>query len=323
MHPSKREEKDTFLLFKNFPVNINDENLPVPLSNDICISEFPFDILDRNYDELDDSKQIYCNIDYIAPGYRSIWPYEHYCLMVPHDKMHGDNKYNYMFLTITSLRFIKPLYIHVSGSFQYYKDDFPINNARLYWIYSPWSSSLDDEYHDDDLLLSGDILKRLIEINNLGFKNILSSIVLFNQSTVGLTTSYQMLYLSLFSALEAMFDPRVNKAKSLAYRIDRFLSDIPKNFDIKEFIIKEYKSERNIIHGKQNISTMFSKLDEEKVNKIAKLMEITRLCILGFISMDNKFLELYGSDTNGKNNKLLDNLPKAEGKYIEGQKFWI
>lgn len=45
-----------------------------------------------------------------------------------------------------------------------------------------------------------------------------------------------MLYLSLFSALEALFDQNSTKAKSLANRIDRMLSDIPGNFDIKEFI---------------------------------------------------------------------------------------
>jgi len=151
---------------------------------------------------------------------------------------------------------------------------------------------------------------------------LLSAFVLFSQVTRGASDSYQMAVVALFAALEAMFTPNgSNKAKTLSSRVGTFLRNFSNGFDIEGFVYSEYnRGDRNIVHGVQDIS-IFSKLNEDKLNKFGKLHEITRLALLGFLSIGNdKLYNYYSKDIP---NNIFDNLIPASGDFMHGQMIYV
>jgi hypothetical protein len=54
-----------------------------------------------------------------------------------------------------------------------------------------------------------------------------------------------------------------------------------------------------------------------------KLHEITRLCLLGFISLDQSKLVEISTQTGQKLQQKLDRLGQAKGKYLNQQKMYL
>jgi len=126
--------------------------------------------------------------------------------------------------------------------------------------------------------------------------------------------------MSLFASLEALFVPKGNKAKTLARRVPSILSNVQFSFPVADWLEKEYKSHRgNLAHGIQDVMP-WSKLSPEKSEALGRLHELTRLSILGFMSLDNDVLEKLSIKNGSSLQNELDNLPAGGGAFLQDQK---
>jgi len=330
MYNSVGRPGDVFLLFRELPYSF-DEDLPLQLGPNAYIDKIPQEVLDVPQSNFEHEQIELCSlINYVLPGYHLNLGYTNCCLRSPIEE-YSNSEYSPLdifFLSINGLRLCAPYKISVAGSFKLGKSDSPITEYSLYWLESPWVPKKEGletnlRYTPENVRLCNEIVNRLIELNQSSYARFVSGLVLFSHVTCGFTNSYQMAYSMLFASLEALFYPTGSgKGQTLARRVDSFLSTTETKFSIKDFIQNEYRSGRNIVHGLQDIS-VFQKLNDEKKQKLGRLHEITRLCILGFMSMGNDNLQSYTSKTGPTVKKLLDNIKPACGKFIDGQRIWI
>ncbi|MDP3919617.1 MAG: hypothetical protein Q8R76_02265, partial [Candidatus Omnitrophota bacterium] len=54
-----------------------------------------------------------------------------------------------------------------------------------------------------------------------------------------------------------------------------------------------------------------------------RLHEITRLCLLGFLALDDQILKQLSEDSGNSLQRAVSNLSAAKGQYLEGQEMWI
>ena len=325
---SNYSKDDIFLLFNNLPIDSCDSP-PMQIAPGVLLESCPTEIFHKSILENND---VSFSFDCCVPGYYSQIFYDAFCLRTPVG-LNNNKKVNplsLLFITVVCLRLVKPLYIKIAGSFKYHNHDDPINEPVIYWNETPWPNKdtycRDDEqlYYHEDLEICYNLVKRVLEIDALKFERFIGAFVLFAQVSRGATSSYQMAYLALFAILETLFNPGSSKIASiLSKRIDAFLNTIKKDFSIAELINDQYISERNIIHGKQSLSSINQKLSKEKYEIFGKMYEICRLSLLGFISMSDKQLEIYATDSNSRNNNRYNNMKPADGEFMLNQKFWI
>ena len=189
---------------------------------------------------------------------------------------------------------------------------------------SPWQPHRDRFYTPADISAAADIASRLIELDRLVYKRITTALVYFSQVTVGLSQSFQLSYLGLFAALEALFVPTgKNKDATLGARVSTFLAkfDFPEN--LRQWLSKEYRYGRNnIAHGVHEVS-FGTRLQDVRGKAFGRLHEIVRLCILGFMALGDKQLRSLSIMTGGNLRKELDNLSPASGRFIEGQQMCL
>ena len=147
--------------------------------------------------------------------------------------------------------------------------------------------------------------------------------MLFAQVTCGHSKSLQMAYLALFAALEALFVPRGNYAGSLACRVGEYLRQFEFPGSLRDWLEQEYKTGRsNLAHGVQEMAPR-TKAQGSRAEAFGRLHEITRLSILGFLSLDDGKLASHSTATGTELRGMLDSLGQAAGGFIEGQRFWL
>jgi hypothetical protein len=161
-----------------------------------------------------------------------------------------------------------------------------------------------------------------MEIKQSCFKKLQTALIFFGQVTVGMSRAFQLCHIGLFAALEALFVPSGNKASTLAKRVSSFLSSFQFPEPMENWIENEYKHGRNkLVHGIHD-ATFGASMSPARSKAFGRLHEITRLCLLGFLSIaDCKLKELYSSEKSLK--CAIDNLGAATGQYLQGQKMWL
>ena len=135
--------------------------------------------------------------------------------------------------------------------------------------------------------------------------------------------SLQLASIGLWASLEALLRPDNDLAKTLAKRVSTFLSGFDFSVDLEEWIKSEYNRRRNAYAHGQHIAQPWSPDTDPAPEAFGKLHEITRLCLLGFLSMDTQELLKLQNSKKGDLTRLLNGLPPASGRFLDGQRAWL
>ena len=306
---------DLYLLFHYLPYDF-EEDLPLSLGQGICLDRTPQTLLDSAEEGL---------ADYILPGYNIEGSGLNNCCIRCFSRPSIEEKNgaeNLIFLSLLSLRLRLPLPINIGGQFRLGDDGERITEPALYELFSPWSIKSYMQYTPSAIAESAAISERLINIGQLGCNRLITGLIYFSQVSLGRVNSFQLSHLGLFAALEALFVPSGNKAASLSKRISRFLSNFGFPESIDKWIKDEYINGRHkLAHGIDD-ATFGTKLRPERYQAFGRLHEITRLSLLGFLSMDSEKLKELSKGSGNSFQRVLDNLNPAYGKFLMGQKCW-
>lgn len=306
---------DLFLLFHHLPYNF-EEDLPLPIGPDVCLDNTPQIWLDSAEEGL---------ADYLLPGYSLPGMGLNNCCLRCFSRSSPEKKLapeNSIFLSLLCLRLHSPLAIKIGGQFRLGDDDDRILDPTLYELYSPWSINGSIRYTPSAIAESAAIAERLIVIEQLSLNRLITGLIFFSQVTLGQSTSFQLSHLGLFAALEALFVPSGNKAASLSQRIANFLCNFKFPEPMDKWIKDEYINGRHkLAHGIHD-ATFGTKLRPERYQAFGRLHEITRLSILGFLSMDSEKLKELSKSSGNSLQKALDNLSPASGNFLKAQKCW-
>jgi hypothetical protein len=227
------------------------------------------------------------------------------------------------FESLTALRLRAPLSIEVAGQFRLGSNDDLIQEPTLYQVFSPWQPVATARYTTADIASANDIAIRFRQVSESSYHKLKSATVLFAQVTCGHSKSLQMAYLALFAALEALFTPRGNYASTLACRISTYLQPFSFPGSLRDWLEEEYRTGRNnIAHGVQNIAPRIT-AQGNGTEVFGKLHEITRLSILGFLSLDEQKLAAHSTATGTELQNMLNSLGQARGRFVDDQQYWF
>ena len=323
---------DVFLFFQQLPYDYHSGNLPIKILENLYFDETPSELLNQECscyqgDNLDYLLERVSLVNMVLPCYNLPGTgITHCCLRYSTLK---NNQYpniaasTFFANFITALRLQKPCPIVAGGQFEFGSDDEPINNPRS-WNRTSIHNPKDAEcYSKNDIKVSSNITQDLLEIRQASNERYIeSALIYFSKVTQGFSISLQLSYLGLWAALEALFKPNGNKAKTIAKRITTYLSGILDNCeDMEQWLITEYIKRRSeFIHGSHIAPPSLQNI---RIGKEAfqKLHEVTRLCLLGFLSLEKcerrQIFQKKGMQ------KRLDSLACAQGKYLNKQRMYI
>ena len=333
MEPTYKQY-DIFLLFNELPYDFHSGNLPIKILENLYFDNTPQGLLDPlcfySSSDFEGLLEYAGLVNMILPGHTLPGiGIVNCCLRYDSAKsnQYPDCKPSILFSTfITSLRLQKPCPIVAGGQFEVGSSDEPIQKPTASrWLTSPHNPKPRLRYSKKDIQLSSEIAKDLLKIRQLSNKSrIKSALIYFSQVTQGFSISLQLCYLGLWAALEALFYPTGNnKAETIARRITAYLSNYGLSNDIKEWLKTEYIHRRSkFTHGWHVAPPSLQNIRRGK-DAIPKLHEITRLCLLGFISLDESE-QIQISEQKGKKlQQKLDSLGQAKGKYLSQQKMYL
>lgn len=312
-----RSHGDTFLLFHTFPYDF-ETDLPINAGPAVYLDKTPQDVLDSA-----DPRGL---ADYVYPGYSFIGGLVQCCLRKPVSLELPPNMkiQEALFLSVAAFRLAAPHPIEIAGQFELEEGAARISNPTLYLLRSAWQPSVvgGARYMASHVEFANRLGHRIVELRDKS--RFMSADVLFAQVTVGMTTSLQMATMGLFAALEALFVPNGNKAKTLAARVARFLGPISFPFDVAAWLEEEYRARRNsLAHGVQDILPWSpSSLDPEKVKALGRLHELVCLSVIGFLSLPDKLIQNHSTLNGSRLRDLLDTLSPVAGGLIAGQRAW-
>jgi len=328
------KQRDVFLLFKVLPYDFHSGNLPIKILENLYFDNTPSELLDpQRFYSLSDVNGLleYAGlVNMILPGHTLPgMGIVHCCLRYDSAKVnpYSDCKPSTLFSTfITSLRLQKPCPIIVGGQFEVGSSDEPIQkptHSRL--LTSTHNPKPMLRYSKKDVQLSSEISKDFLKILQRNNKSrIKSALIYFSQVTQGFSISLQLCYLGLWAALEAIFQPTgKNKAETVARRITAYLSafDLPQ--DMEGWLKTEYIHRRSkFTHGSHVAPPPLQNITRGK-DAFPKLHEITRLCLLGFISLEQSEQIQISEETGNKLQQKLESLGQAKGKYLNQQKMYL
>lgn len=305
---------DNILLFGRLPNYLVLEELPLAAGPGVYLDKIPRSVLDGA------SPPEFA--DYVLPGYhvdRALW--SDYCLRSPQAEYREAEVEPgvLLFNCVAALRLRAPMEIRIEGWFELGKNN-EVKNPRLLHLKSAWQPDWVGGYSAHDVALAADIARRQLELWRRKYQRIVTGTMLFLQVTCGFSRSFQMSYLGLFSALEALFvPPQKKKDVTLADRAARFLA-LPKR--VGDWLRGEYGSGRNrLAHGDDD-AVPWTNLRDERAQAIGGLHEVTRLSILGFMSLENEKLEELSERSAKRVQSKLDALAPAVGRFMEGQQMW-
>lgn len=307
---------DVFLLFHKLPFDF-DEDLPLDIGPNIYLDATPQYLLATAEPAL---------TDFVLPGYHLPGiGLTNCCLRYPAGAtvLPELEPKSLFFNSIAALRLRAPIEIGIAGQFEFRPkpEGHILENPELFQLVSIWQPFKNRHYSDKDVRLASEIATHILQLEK--HKRLMSAFVLFSQVTCGLSKSFQLAYLGLFSALEALFVPQGKKADTLAIRIARFLNRFDSDGSLEKWLSHEYKHGRSqLAHGIQDVKP-WEKTRLSKVEAFGKLHEIARLCILGFLSMDDKKLVSLSGKTGTDLHNELDSLDPATGRFLDGQCMWL
>ncbi len=317
MPVSSPQRGDSFLLFHELPYDFG-EALPLPIGPCVYLGDTPQTLLD--------SVNPAALADYVLPGYNLPGSgLVNCCLRCPAEQSQASEPGSspLFFQSITALRLRAPLPIGVAGQFKLGSNDDLIQEPTLFQVFSPWQPDTNARYSGADIASANDIAIRLKQVSESDYRRLKSAIVLFAQVTCGHSKSLQMAYLALFAALEALFAPQRNYANTLAYRVGTYLQPFEFPGSLRDWVEEEYRTGRNnLAHGVQEMAPR-TKAQGSRPEAFGRLHEITRLSILGFLSLDDGKLASHSTATGTELRGMLDSLGQAAGGFIEGQRFWL
>jgi len=318
-----RNSGDVFLLFRQLPYDFG-KDLPLCAGPDVYLDRTPRDVLDHRYEDKDMDKEHRLLVSYVLPGYDLPgMGLVNCCLRCPGNLTAGLGTHERFFLSIGALRLRKPVGIKVAGVFKLGQGDYLIEDPGLFHLTSSWQPNATARYSAEDIESGAKIAERELHLWNLKCKRLTSAIVFFSQATYGLIKSFPMAYLALFCALEALFVPDSNKAKTLANRASKFLDGFKFPEPLRDWLEKEYTRRSNLAHGVQDfIPLEKAPLSEKKKLALGRLHEITRLSILGFMSLTDNQLESLSKRSGQELQKELDSIVPPSGRFLEGQEMW-
>jgi len=314
----ERKPGDTFLLFGEFAYDF-DTDLPISVGPGIYLDTTPHDILR--------DAQPRALADYVLPGYNLNAGSPNSCLRHSSCVVSPSNIQppSLLFNSVVALRLLAPRAIRVAGRFTVGKNGRSIDDPSLYHLTSPWQPDPAGYYSARDVPFAAGVAGRLLHLLDRDYGRISSSLVLFSQVTTGQVRSFQMAYLGLFAALEALFAPKRNKAETLGERIGNFLANIgpPRGWSVKDWLADEYQEGRGrLAHGVQEVDPWGGTIRSSTLETFARLHEITRLCILGFISLPNAQLQSIGHASGTPLQNHLKSLAPARGRFLKDQRMW-
>ena len=306
---------DLYLLFHHLPYDF-DEELPLHLGPGICLDKTPQEWLDSAEKGL---------ADFLLPGYSLTGMGLNNCCLRCYSSPTPDQKLmpeNLIFLSLLCLRLHMPLEIRIGGQFRLCDDEVRILEPTLYELTTPWGIEGSMRYTSVEIEKSSKILERMIELDRLNLSRLTTGLIFFSQVTLGQSKSFQLSYLGLFAALEALFVPSGKKAVSLSKRVSKFLNIFNFPESKAKWIKEEYiKGRSSLAHGIHD-ATFGTKLRPERYQAFGRLHEITRLSLLGFLSMDSEELKKWSMGSGNNLQKILDCLAPASGDFLKQQKCW-
>ena len=307
---------DVILLFHHLPFDFGRE-LPIPLSDGVCLDQTPQKWLDGTDSGL---------ADFLLPGYSLPGIGLNNCCLRCHDvgaPVENLSAVDLLFRAVLALRLHRPLRIEVGGTFRVGNPDDRILDPTRHELSSPWNATETTPYTAEAVANAGLIAGRLRFVEQFRFRQLQAGLILFGQVTTGFSKSYQLSYFGLFSALEAVFSPTGNKARSLAKRASSFLQSVDFPVCLEDWVRDEYVNGRSTIaHGKYNAS-FGSGISPDRLATFATLHEITRLTLLGFLSLDDSTLRRLSKETGTALRNSLDELSSPSGHYLEDQRPWL
>lgn len=306
---------DVYLLFHHLSYDF-EEDLPLSLGPGICLDNTPQIWLDSAEEGL---------ADLLLPGYNLPGMGLNNCCVRCYFRPSSKKKLgpeDLLFLSLLSMRLHIPLEIRIGGQFLLGDDEERILEPTLYELSSPWSIDGPMRYTSSAIAQSAAIMERLINVEQINSNRLTTALVFFGQVTLGQSKSFQLSHLGLWAALEALFVPSGNKAASLSKRIAHFLCNFNFPESMDKWIKDEYINGRHkLAHGIHD-ATFGTKLRPERYQAFGRLHEITRLSLLGCLSMDSAELKELTTGSGNSLQRVLDNLAPASGDFLKGQKCW-
>lgn len=306
---------DIFLLFHRLPFDFSAE-LPLTLGSGICLETTPQQWLDSADNGL---------ADYLLPGYSlpgigiNNCCLRSYAQSVPSTNLTSKNL---LFLSVLALRLHDPIGIRIGGQFCQGEEGNRILDPALYQLSSRGPAN-QHAYTPAALEIVATIFDRLLSVEQQNFTKLQTALIFFSQVTTGMSSSFQMCHLGLFAALEALFVPSGNKASTLSRRVSSFLKDFHFPEPMLHWIKDEYINGRHkLAHGIHD-ATLGASLAPSRHVAFIRLHEITRLCLLGFLSLEDQKLKSLSSNSGSIIQQAIENLGAAEGQYVSGQKMWL
>jgi hypothetical protein len=216
-----------------------------------------------------------------------------------------------------------PIDIRIGSEFRLGGEEDRILDPILYQMSSSWTGEDFGCYTPEAINASSSIADRLVVVEKLGFTRLQAGLIFFSQVSIGFSKSFMLAYVGLFAALEALFVPSGNKAVTLSRRVSNYLSEFVFPEPMEEWIKDEYINGRNkLAHGIHD-ATFGAKLRPPRHQAFGRLHEITRLSLLGFLSLSNDELGELSSGSGNSLQKALDKLISASGAFLKNQKMWL
>jgi hypothetical protein len=316
---------DIITLFYTFPFDFEAE-LPIRIGPAVFLDSTPQQILDK----ADPSALA----DFVLPGYNLPGTGLVQCCLrkpVSITPPEGITALNAMFWSVAALRLVAPLGIEIAGKFEVSNDQ-EISSPSLYNLRSAWQPLSGKFYSGPLVETASRVAYRIIDIRNE--KRLFSAFNLFTQVTIGMVSSLQMAIMGLFAALECLFVPKGNHARTLATRVAGFLSGFMFPVEISEWLEHEYIHGRSkLIHGVPDVHPSGKQLtpanqkaggssDTPKTVAFGRLHELVRLSILGYLCLPNQMIRDHSGKNGTQLQNLIENITPAEGPFVREQTAW-
>jgi hypothetical protein len=313
---------DIFLLFYAFPFDF-EADLPIGIGPAVLLDSTPQEILD----EADPSPLA----DFVLHGYNLPGTGLIQCCLrkpVSVRPPEGITASNAIFWSVAALRLVAPLGIEIAGQFEVSNNQ-GISSPSLYNLRSAWQPLLGKFYSGPLVDTASRVAYRVVEIRDQ--KRLLTAFTFFTQVTIGMVSSLQMAVMGLFAALEYLFVPKGNHARTLAARVAGFLSGFEFPVEVSEWLEHEYIHGRSkLIHGVPDLhpsGTQVGQQSEGRTDTIrtvafGRLHELVRLSILGFLSLPDQTIKDHSATNGTRLQGLIENLGRANGEFITQQAIW-
>lgn len=313
---------DSYFLFTHFPLNyasLNPNNEPIKIYEGVYLVSTPVEILTnpgRNR-----KKENIAIAEWVYPGFHLPGLGICHTSVKIEASIHPDEQRSLFWALVGSLFLIKPLFIHIAGSFTYGSDDTDLihnpakidlrANLSLNLFRTQTQMQNELKYDTQDIELTKQIFPHLLEDLKPNKNNLRSSynIQQFLQTFFFEKLNYRgSIYSKLFALIDSLAgNPSFSQAQHVSKRLGKFLSDISFDHNDKHTTEKriieclKYVWELHrypVVHGhiKEGIcpkgkainSTNIILPDNEDLQDLWNLSEIARITLLKILLLDKK-----------------------------------